>query len=166
MTRLAILADSHVPSREPAVPGWVETAVEEADHTIHAGDFDTKPVYESMVDLADGNLTAVHGNLDPVDLELPRVATVALDGVTFVVTHGTGPRGGYEKRIVEAVRSETTDADAVGVGGHTHEVLDAEVDGVRVLNPGSATGAAPASEPTMMVADVTDGSLSVEVRRE
>ncbi|MFC7044448.1 metallophosphoesterase family protein [Halobacteriaceae archaeon GCM10025711] len=166
MTRLAILADTHVPSREPAVPAWVETAVEAADHTIHAGDFDAKPVYESLVDLAGGNLTAVHGNLDPADLELPHVATVALDGVTFVVTHGTGPRDGYEERIVEAVRGETTDPDAVGVGGHTHEVLDAEVDGTRILNPGSATGAEPASEPTMLVADVTDGDLSVEVRRE
>jgi hypothetical protein len=51
------------------------------------------------------------------------------------------------------------------VAGHTHELLDREVDGVRVLNPGTATGASPASEATLMRLDVEDGSFSVDVCR-
>lgn len=53
-------------------------------------------------------------------------------------------------------------SNAVAVAGHTHEVVDATVDGVRVLNPGSATGTSPADRETMLVATVEDGDVSVE----
>lgn len=86
-------------------------------------------------------------------------------GVTFVVTHGTGSPRGWHERVVEVARSEIDgDQDPVAVAGHTHEVVDTTVDGVRVLNPGSATGASPAGRATMLVATVEDGSLAVEER--
>lgn len=56
--------------------------------------------------------------------------------------------------------------NAVGVAGHTHEPTEAIHGGVRLLNPGRATGARPASGVTMMVADVEDGDLDVTLRRE
>ncbi|MFB6127180.1 MAG: metallophosphoesterase family protein [Halolamina sp.] len=59
----------------------------------------------------------------------------------------------------------------VGVGGHTHAVederfelyQDVDIEGptVRVVNPGSATGADPAERPTMMTAEVADGAVDV-----
>jgi predicted phosphodiesterase len=51
----------------------------------------------------------------------------------------------------------------VGVAGHTHEVVDTAHRGVRLLNPGSATGAAPAERTTMLTVDVDGGTLSVTV---
>ena len=57
------------------------------------------------------------------------------------------------------------DRPTVGVAGHTHSLLDTRVDGYRLLNPGSATGAWPANEATLMEARVEDGALDVEVRR-
>jgi putative phosphoesterase len=137
--------------------------LEDADHVVHAGDFDSPEAYERVRGLAP-NLTACIGNLDP-DLGLPEVATADLEGVRFVVTHGSGPLEGYEERVGTAV-ADHADGPTLGVSGHTHQVMDEVLDGHRVLNPGSATGADPASMATMMVAEVADGEAAVTVHEE
>jgi putative phosphoesterase len=163
---LAIVADTHVPSREPAVPDWVVEHVEAADHVVHVGDFDAPEVLERFREWAPA-LTAVHGNMDPATLELPSVATLDVEGVRFVVTHGTGDPEGYRDRVVGVARDHAAaDLTTVAVGGHVHQVLDETRDGVRLLNPGSATGASPAEAATMLTASVADGGVDVTVHRE
>lgn len=163
-TEVVLMSDTHVRSRASELPSWVREAVADADHVIHAGDFDSQPAYEEIADLAAG-LTAVRGNTDG-QYGLPSVATVDLGGVRFVVTHGTGPDEGYERRVADTVASHAADdRPTVGVSGHTHSVLDTRVDGFRLLNPGSATGAWPAMEASLMVATITDGEIDVAVRR-
>jgi putative phosphoesterase len=163
---LAIISDTHVPGRASAIPEWVLDEVRDADHVIHAGDLTDEATLERVQDLA-SELTAVSGNMDG-DLGLPTAATVDYHGVPIVVTHGTGPKAGYERRILRAVREYAGDGadgtappNAVGIAGHTHEVLDTTVNGVRLLNPGSATGADPANRTTMMTASVANGALDV-----
>ncbi len=158
---IAIISDSHIPSRQSRIPEAFRERIQQADHVIHAGDFDSKGAYADAEDLAPV-LTAVHGNMDP-NIGLPTTATVELGGVGFVVTHGTGPARSWEKRVAAAVTEHATTENAVGVAGHTHEVTDTEHDGVRILNPGSVTGAEPADSPTMMTARVDSGSLDVTV---
>ncbi|MFC6768833.1 metallophosphoesterase family protein [Natrinema soli] len=166
MQRIAIIADTHVPSRESAVPEWVVEELRDADRTIHAGDFDSRRTYDRIDAMANGALTAVRGNTDPPTIDVPHAATLEADGVTFVVTHGAGSPAGWHQRVAGTARSEAPDSDSVAVGGHIHEVVDTTVDGVRVLNPGSATGAAPADRATMHVATVENGDLTVELRTE
>jgi putative phosphoesterase len=156
---VAILGDTHVPSRATRTPDWVAERVRGADHVIHTGDFDSKGAYDRMRELAPA-LTAVAGNMDPC-FGLPDVTTVEIGGVAFVVTHGTGSRRTYDQRVAGVVREHAGDGPTVGVAGHTHAVVDDTIDGVRLLNPGSATGTAPADRTTMMTAEVTDGDLSV-----
>jgi len=159
------VSDTHVKSRAPAIPEWVRKAMREADHVVHAGDFDSRPARETVADLASA-LTAVGGNMDR-GLDLPAVATADLGGVRFVVTHGTGPPAGYVDRVAETVADRAADdRPTVGVSGHTHEVLDERADGYRLLNPGSATGAWPAQAASLMVAEVAEGDIDVEVRWE
>lgn len=178
-SHVAILADTHVPTRAPAIPDWVADEVRGADRTIHAGDFDSPSAYETVADLAGGEerLVAVGGNVDPPPsaLDLPTVATVSVGGVTFAVTHGTGGSAGYGERVLETIRDEVDmnlnlnlgpaepDRPVVAVAGHIHEVRDETVDGVRLCNPGSATGAWPADRETMMRATVADGDVRVEL---
>ena len=158
--QVAIVADTHIPSRASRIPDAFRQRIADADHVIHAGDFDSKGALADVRDLA-AELTAVAGNMDPA-VGLPDVASVTLAGVTFVVTHGTGSARGYEDRIATAVRQQTDAPEAaIGVAGHTHEVLDPVHDGVRLLNPGSATGAEPAARPTMLTAEVADGEVDV-----
>ena len=165
--QVAIISDTHMPSRASGIPEWVKDAVRGADHTIHVGDFDSPEGYEAVMDVVDENFTAVKGNMDPADLGLPKVATVELGGLTFVAIHGTGPTDveGYLELVANTTREEGG-SDAIGVCGHTHSVMDEEHHGMRLLNPGSATGADPADEATMMLAEVEDGDLDVTVKRE
>lgn len=163
--QVAIVSDTHVPSRASALPAWVRDRLREADHVVHAGDFESRETLETVTGLAGGRLTAVKGNVDRVDLGLPAVATLQAEGVRFVVTHGDGPPRDYRSRVASVVR-ETGGADAVGVAGHTHDPLDTVHEGVRLLNPGSATGAWPAGEATMLTAAVDGDDLSVTLHRE
>ena len=158
---VAIVSDTHVPSRIARIPDWVRDELHAADHVVHAGDFDSADALATVEDLA-SDLTAVSGNTD-VNLGLPAVETVTLGGIEFVVTHGTGSPVGYEDRVAETVREHAGSGPTVGVAGHTHRVLDTTVDGLRLLNPGSATGAPPATAVTMLTATVEDGDLSVSV---
>ncbi|MBX0288167.1 metallophosphoesterase family protein [Haloarcula salinisoli] len=160
---VALISDTHIPSRASHVPEDFRDRIEAANHVIHAGDFDSEGSLSNVRALA-ARLTAVGGNMDP-RIGLPDRATVELGGVTFVVTHGTGSKRGYEDRVANIVREEAEE-QAVGVSGHTHAVMDTTHGGVRLLNPGSATGAAPAERATMMTATVSDGELDVELHSE
>ena len=125
-----------------------------------------------MRGLAD-DLTAVHGNADPVD-------AAEVGDVTFIVHRGEASP--VERAVYHAAegivkqREDWLDAVAdvasarakdsvVGVAGHSHEVEDEVHDGVRVLNPGSSTAAAPAEKATMMTAAVQDGDVEVTLHR-
>ena len=163
METLAIVSDTHVPSRVADIPDFAANEMEDADLLVHAGDFDSHSAYETVRDLAD-ELVAVHGNTDPRDLQLPAVETVWVEDVQFVVTHGTGSRDGYTERVLERVREERDDPNAVGVSGHTHELRDRTVDGLRLLNPGSATGADPADQASLLLVDVDGEDVDVTPR--
>lgn len=168
-TRVAIVSDTHVPGREAEIPVWVCRRIEGADHTVHAGDFDAPETVRRVDGLARG-LTAVAGNVDPPTVDLPEVATVRVEDVTFVVVHGTGPHESWPERVAGIVR-ETVDLDetsgtVVGVAGHTHTPTDTVVDGLRLLNPGSATGARPATRTTMLTVAVDGDALDVERHEE
>lgn len=164
MVTVAVTSDSHIPGRADAIPDVFREQIAGADHVVHAGDVTDRATLETLRTLADGALTAVRGNADVGTLDLPTVATFAAGGVTFVVTHGTGEVDSYEARVAAAVRATartagTPETTVVGIAGHTHEVLDTVVDGVRLLNPGSVTGAWPATRATMFVLDVEDGEV-------
>ncbi len=165
---VAIVADTHVPDREATIPDPFRERVRAADHVIHAGDFTAPETLETVRDLATA-LTAVRGNMDrsgpdgvsPVDL--PETATTTVGGVTFAVTHAT-VRSREDWFETVAALAHGVDAEpVVGVGAHTHRVEDEVYDGVRVLNPGSVTGAAPAERATMLTATVLDGDVDVTV---
>ena len=164
VTRVAILSDTHLPAAGGAVPDWVAEALDTADHALHAGDFLTAEAHFELRVLASGDMTSVRGNRDP-RLPLPTVETVDLGGVRFVLTHGNdiGRGATYEDALVDLAAEH--DAD-VAVAGHTHSLLDTTRDGVRILNPGSATGAPPADAATILLADCEAGDLTVTTRRD
>lgn len=173
---LAILSDTHVPGQADAVPESFREQVRDVDHVIHAGDFGSADAYADVAALADG-LTAVYGNADPRGIDLPPVASIRAGGVTFVVVHGVVNRVERAVASSEAVVTERADwldavadvtraradENAVGVGGHSHEVEDVVHDGVRLLNPGSATDVGRAEGATMLTATAEAGDLDVTV---
>lgn len=157
---IGILSDSHIPSRASAIPGEFVELIESVDHVIHAGDFDSTTAYEQITNHATA-LTAVAGNMDHT-LDLPTIASVELEGQEFVVTHGTGSISGYRSRVASLVRDQAASDRPIGVAGHTHDPLDTVVDGIRLLNPGSVTGADPAEQATMFTATIDGDTVAVD----
>ena len=174
---LAIISDTHISEHEETVPEPFSDRIAAADHTIHAGDLNTVDALKDLRELAT-ELTAVHGNADPSDIGLPVVNSVTLEGSTFVVTHGTlnpveaavYPTDGlvmnddaWRDTISDTARARTrawNGEGVIGIGGHSHKVMDEIYEGVRVLNPGSATGREVESA-TMMTAEIDDDQVEV-----
>ena len=166
---LAVVADTHVPNRAPETPAWVRRRVAAADHTVHAGDFDSQAELDRCREWTDGDLTAVRGNIDPPAVDLPRVTTLdpPETDYRFVVTHGHR-RGrddphDYAERVVGVVAANATGPPrrTVGVVGHTHRLLDTHADGYRLLNPGSATETRPTGGGSMLEVTVDGDGVDV-----
>jgi len=178
---IAILSDMHIPGQAEQIPEQFRVHIKEADHVVHAGDFGSKEALADIRELS-GNLTSVYGNADPANIDLPPVASITVNDVTFVVSHGMI---NFVQRAVSSSEgvvfnhddwldavADTAQARAdtnglvVGIGGHSHEVEDEIHDDIRVLNPGSATGVGPANGiATMMTAEVSDSGVDVTIHK-
>ena len=156
MTRLLLLADTHVPQRARDLPDQVWRAVEDADVVVHAGDW----VSVDLLDLLEGRarrLVGVHGNNDHGVLRerLPEVARLDVDGVRMAVVHETGPARGREARC----DADFPDTDVL-VFGHSHIPWDTVTPaGLRLLNPGSPTDRRRQPTCTYLTAVTEDGGV-------
>ena len=141
--RIAILSDTHGLLR-PAVLEYLKTA----DVILHGGDINKQSIVDELRQYAP--LYIVRGNNDKEwAQDIPHDLTLTLDGMTFVMVHN-------KKEV-----PDLTGADVV-VFGHSHKYLQEEKDGVLWLNPGSCGPRRFHQEITMMMAELTGGSLRVE----
>ncbi len=132
--KIVVISDTHIPERASKIPSVILKFAQQADLIVHAGDFTSKSVYESLKGY--GKLVAVRGNMDFIDL--PEKEVFRAKGVKFGVFHGHGvyPRGNV-KMLAEIGEEMGVD---VLLTGHTHSPSLHEGD-VVIINPGSATGA-------------------------
>ncbi len=114
--RLLLLADTHVPKRARDLPARVWAEVAEADVVIHAGDWVSPHLLDTLEDRA-ARLVACWGNNDGPELRsrLPERADVTLGGLRLTVVHETGAASGREARMSQCY----PDSDVL-VFGHSH----------------------------------------------
>lgn len=158
---IAIISDSHIPKRAEKIPEKFHEKLEEADVTVHCGDFETEEKYEELREKH--GIIGVKGNCDFFDA--PVSETFEKNGVKFGVYHGAGiqPRG-HHPTLAET-------AEKLGVKvlfhGHTHQKEIAKHDGKILLNPGTCTGVGGGSSseknPSMMTAEISDEELEVRM---
>ena len=142
--RLAILSDTHGLLR-PEVLEQLSTA----DAILHGGDINKQSIVDKLSQYAP--LYVVRGNNDKKWAEqIPHHLTVTLEGVTFYLVHNR-----------KEVPKDLSGVDVV-VFGHSHKYLQEEKDGVLWLNPGSCGPRRFHQEITMMMAELTGGTLRVE----
>lgn len=142
--RLAILSDTHGLLR-PEVLEQLKTA----DAILHGGDINKQSIVDQLRQYAP--LYVVRGNNDKEWAEsIPHDLTVTLGGVTFCMVHN----------------KKELPADLSGVNvvmfGHSHKYVQEEKDGVLWLNPGSCGPRRFHQEITMMMAEVSEGTIRVE----
>lgn len=149
---IAVVSDSHVPTRAEKIPEPIREKMKDADLIVHAGDFAEKPVYNGIDEY--GELIAVKGNCD--FFELPNSETFERNGTSFGVYHGTGinPRGDHD--TLQKIAKEDLEVEVL-ITGHTHHEEITELEGCLILNPGSCTGVGGGSSrdsnPTMIEID-------------
>lgn len=133
---LLLIADTHIPKRARDLPTQVWDEVDRADVVIHAGDWVSIDLLETLI-ARSRRLVACWGNNDGPALRsrLPERADVVLDGLRFTVVHETGASAGREARMAKLY----ADTDVL-VFGHSHIPWDSTAStGLRLLNPGSPT---------------------------
>ncbi|MGB9278604.1 MAG: metallophosphoesterase [Pseudonocardiaceae bacterium] len=161
--KLLLMADTHVPRRARDLPEQLWRAVDEADVVVHAGDWVSVELLDTLLARAD-RLIGVVGNNDGPALcaRLPEVAVAELSGVRLAVVHETGSARGREQRC--AARFPDTD---VLVFGHSHIPWDTVTPpGLRLLNPGSPTDRRRQPTCSWMTAEIIGGRLGrVQVHR-
>ncbi len=142
--KLAILSDTHGLLR-PQVVERLKTA----DAILHGGDINRQDIVDQLEQYA--LLYVVRGNNDKQWAEaIPHHLSVTLDGVTFYMVHNK-----------KEVPADLTGVDVV-VFGHSHKYVQEEKDGVLWLNPGSCGPRRFHQEITMMIAEVSGGTIQVE----
>jgi uncharacterized protein len=155
---IAVIADTHMPKGNRALPQACVEKIRAAEAVIHAGDFFAASVLEELRELCP-RVHAVHGNVDEPGLreELPESIAVGVGGHTVAVLHDSGPSKGRLARM----RLRFPEADAV-VFGHSHLPLHEEEDGFQIFNPGSPTERRRAPRHSMGLLHPTRSGLRFE----
>ncbi|OUQ82346.1 metallophosphoesterase family protein [Flavonifractor sp. An100] len=142
--KLAILSDTHGLLR-PEVVEYLKTA----DAILHGGDINRPAIVEELKQYAP--LYIVRGNNDKEWAEaIPHHLTFTLEGVTFAMVHNK-----------KELPVDLTGVKVV-VFGHSHRYVQEEKGGILWLNPGSCGPRRFHQEITMMMAEITEGTLQVE----
>jgi uncharacterized protein len=151
MATLGVLSDTHIPDRARLLPPRLLEIfrAEEVEAILHAGDICTPSVIQELEEIAP--VYAVRGNRDIYALRhLPAQVNLTFAGYKVGMVHGHGrlhnyladkarflvlglQEDRYRKRVIKALPGVD-----VMVFGHVHRRIYEWVEGVLLLNPGSA----------------------------
>jgi uncharacterized protein len=134
--KITVLSDTHMPRTSKRFPEVLVKDMEESELIIHAGDFQTSEIYNSLREF--GELTGVVGNVDGEELKqmLPKKTILEIQGIKIGIVHGDGKGKTTEKRAEEAFSNEDVD---IIIFGHSHIPYLRYHQGVLLFNPGSPT---------------------------
>lgn len=157
MIRIGVLSDTHI-SRDPVVlPARMLAAFAGVNAILHAGDLTCRGVLEALAAIAP--VHAVHGNVDPPELErtLPDRLLLEFGGLTIGLTHGHLGRGADTPSSAHAYFHDVKNL-AVIVFGHSHQPCNELHRGVLRFNPGSPTQPRQAPWPSYGLLTIEAGS--------
>lgn len=163
---IAIVSDSHIPTRAEEIPEQFWEKIEEADVTIHAGDYDREETFNA-VETYSNEFYGVKGNCDFFEADgLKESHTFQYEDLDFGVYHGTGitPRA-HTPTLLKIAEKDL--GVQILVHGHSHHDDILLEEGKLLLNPGSCSGvgggSSTQSNPTMITLNIEDDSLKVRI---
>ncbi|MCJ7445184.1 MAG: metallophosphoesterase [Methanotrichaceae archaeon] len=151
MTSIAILSDTHL---EVELPEKLVEIIQKSDLVLHAGDFVSRVVYNSLKDLS--RLEAVQGNADSPELKklLPLRKVLEVDDIKIGLVH----RASHSANLTGAdMLAREMDVEIL-IFGHLHRPIVEKGDRI-LLCPGSPT-LPRMSPPTMAELIIEKGKVS------
>ena len=163
-TKVGILSDTH-----GSIPKAVYQALSEASIILHAGDYHDPIRIESLEWRENGPLPlvlAVRGNCDWDDT-FPSERYFDIEHVRFYLCHGhsfvyeSAPWDTAIKNSVECAKALGLSALPANiiVFGHLHKKMDFYHQGVRFINPGSATRPRSGT-PSLVILTIDNGTVT------
>jgi putative phosphoesterase len=176
ISRIGLIADTHMPDRLPALPDTIGVAFADVDLILHAGDVGELGVLDQLSMIAP--VLAVHGNDDTLasQRELPLQQLLSVAGLRLLLTHSHYPDRADElasraedrwapKLDWRAAMGRRAEAQIV-VFGHTHVPMTVLWGDTLLINPGAIAPGTHFARP--LIASVarllicTDGAVAVE----
>lgn len=157
--RVLVLADTHIPDFAKELPARLVPELRRADLVLHAGDVTSSSLLDELSQFAPVRVAL--GNNDRPDVAAwgaEDEVRMDLDGVPVGMVHNAGPRQARERRL----RRRFPSARLI-VFGHSHIPLDAQLDGVRLLNPGSPTWKRRQPLRTFAVVTISSGRVRTRI---
>lgn len=145
--RIGIISDTHGLLRNE-----VYAAFEGVDEILHAGDVGDPALLSELAVIAP--VHAVHGNVDGWEVREVTSEVVELERVGHKLAVIHGHQWGSPK--VEDLAGRYPDYSVV-VYGHTHQPLIRSLDGILMVNPGSASQRRFGRPPTVAVLSLSAG---------
>lgn len=140
--KIVILSDTHLPVRAARIPEQVIVQFKDADLIVHAGDFQTIEVVNSLQNYA--KFIGVAGNMDSDDVAdaLPERAILNIKNgnkeFKIGITHGSGAPQGLAERVFGFFEEDEEKPDCI-IFGHSHKPLNEKINNTLMFNPGSPT---------------------------
>src|SRR5690625_1450734 len=134
--KIIVTADTHLPEKNRKLPNDLLEACQTADLIIHAGDWSSLDVYETLSTYA--KVEGVFGNVDTPEVKqfFPKQKVIETNGFRIGVVHGHGEKMTTEKRAREAFSDESTD---IIIFGHSHIPMIRYFGNELLMNSGSPT---------------------------
>lgn len=136
MTKIGVIADTHIPSRSSNLPDELIRRLRDMDMIIHAGDCIEISILQELESLAPTR--AVCGNMDTADIrdKYPVKQVIEVEGHKIGIIH----RLGEKHNRYEHAKKEFSDKKIEAViFGHSHAAVNEVVGNILFFNPGSPT---------------------------
>lgn len=158
MILIGLISDTHIPDRAREIPQKVKEAFKDVDLILHAGDLTSLSVIEELKKIAP--VMAIQGNMDRVNgIDLPKARVIQAEDLRIGLVHGeVYPRADTQQLLYLARQLE---ADIL-VSGHSHQPKIEQVEGVLLLNPGSAI-VPRLADRTVMLLKIDKKEVDVEL---
>ncbi|MFH0868091.1 MAG: metallophosphoesterase family protein [Candidatus Woesearchaeota archaeon] len=137
--KIVVLSDTHIPVRAAKIPGQIIEQFKDADLIIHAGDYQTIEIVNSLQNYSP--FIGVCGNMDSDDVadKLPEKIIINIKNnekeFKIGVTHGSGAPEGLANRVLSYFEEKP---DCI-IFGHSHSSFNEKIDNTLLFNPGSPT---------------------------
>lgn len=158
--RIGVISDTHIPFRAQRVPDAALALfdAEGVELILHAGDLSALAVLDHLSVYAP--VEAVQGNVElpEVVAALPIKRELVVGDCAIGIVHILGERKHYARNA----RREFPLARVV-VFGHSHIPYTEDVDGLLLLNPGSATDRRTQPQCTIALLTIEDGQPRAEI---